>query len=89
MGYETVKRATSPGSFLRMALSKKQDVAAKQLVQDMTATSREQCRLLGDIDAMLYQAQLGLEELLRNKDADQQVAWQLWWLLYDFHLMEQ
>ena len=38
----------------------------------MTDTTKEQCRLLGDIDGMLYTAQLGLEELLGNKDASRQ-----------------
>ena len=36
----------------------------------MAETSREHCRLLSSIDAMLYNGQLGLEELLQNDAAE-------------------
>ncbi|CAE7941063.1 unnamed protein product [Symbiodinium necroappetens] len=53
--------------------SKEQDLAATKLVQDMAETSREHCRLLSSIDAMLYNGQLGLEELLQNDAAEPEV----------------
>ncbi|CAE6922478.1 unnamed protein product [Symbiodinium sp. CCMP2456] len=53
--------------------SKEQDLAATKLVQDMAETSREHCRLLSNIDAMLYNGQLGLEELLHNDKAEPEV----------------
>ncbi|CAE7444399.1 unnamed protein product [Symbiodinium sp. CCMP2592] len=53
--------------------SKEQDLAATKLVQDMAETSREHCRLLSSIDAMLYNGQLGLEELLHNDAAEPEV----------------
>ncbi|CAJ1419915.1 unnamed protein product [Effrenium voratum] len=49
--------------------NEQQTAAALKLLAEATAVSQEHCQVLADIDAMLHQAELGLDELLAAEDS--------------------